>query len=307
MMKKVVIAGSAKLQKEIVKWKDYFKSKNYEVIDYPEPINEYTFLQDYPRIHTDFFDNITKTDIFFLMNEDKNGIAGYIGAESFNELGFALAQNLLYNKKIELYVMQMPSSEVKCYDEIKLWLDLYWNIQNKHFVPVPDDTSTKTFTITKENYHIYSLFEKLYDDILNCNIFTVLDFELERCESEEEKQELIIQKENMNNSHKKYEQYKSLFHDNVIEWRSDDFPYDDASFVTVEKQDESFTITFNKSGEVDFLYQTYAIRFRNMGSRYTPFNMIFMRMYQELMNYDPDYHQVHIEEYLYQKRLEKKL
>jgi len=34
-------------------------------------------------------------------------------------------------------------------------LDLYWTINNKEFVPIPEDIPVKTFTITKENYYIY--------------------------------------------------------------------------------------------------------------------------------------------------------
>ena len=185
-------------------------------------------------------------------------------------------------------------------------LDLYWIINNKEFVPIYENTSTKEFLITKENYYIYLLFEKLYNEVKNCECFTLYDYELDWCETEEEKQEKIKEKERMNNSLKKDERYKSLFHDNIIEWRCDDFPYDEASYVTVKKNIEAFKLTFNKSGDGDFMYQTYGVRFRNSGSRYTPFNVIFMRMYQELINYDPDYHQIHIEEYLYQKKLLKK-
>ena len=38
-MKKIVIAGSAKLQKEVNKWLDFFASKDYEILDYPRPID----------------------------------------------------------------------------------------------------------------------------------------------------------------------------------------------------------------------------------------------------------------------------
>ena len=180
-------------------------------------------------------------------------------------------------------------------------LDLYWTIHSKSFVPISEDLPIKSFSITKENYQVYSLFEVLYDDIKNCNIFTIVDYQIERCETEEEKQKLIKENVKMNKSFKRDERYKSLFHDEVVEWRSDDFPFDEASFVTIEKCDESFLIKFNKSKEADYLYQTYGIRFRNSGSRYTPFNGIFMRMYQQLVDYNPEYHQVHIEEHLYQK------
>ena len=52
------------------------------------------------------------------------------------------------------------------------------------------------------------------------------------------------------------------------------------------------------------------IRFRNSGSRYDPFNIVFMRMFLKLQQVDDinDFgHQIHIEEFLYQKRLLKKL
>lgn len=53
-MKKIVIAGSAKLQKEVNKWLDFFASKDYEILDYPRPIDEPKFIKLYPNIHTDF-------------------------------------------------------------------------------------------------------------------------------------------------------------------------------------------------------------------------------------------------------------
>lgn len=125
-MKKIVIAGSAKLQQEINVWKETFKNKNYEILDFPKPIEKSKFLELYPNIHREFFSNITKTDILFIMNEDKNGIPGYIGAESFAELTFGLAQKLVYNKNIELIILKIPDKNVQCYEEINLWLKLGW-------------------------------------------------------------------------------------------------------------------------------------------------------------------------------------
>lgn len=125
-MKKVVIAGSAKLQDKINSWKLFFQNNNYEILDYPKPIAEEKFLELYPNIHKSFFENIIKTDILFIMNEDKNGIEGYIGAESYAELTFGLAQKLVYNKNIDLIILKMPSNKVQCYDEIKLWLEIGW-------------------------------------------------------------------------------------------------------------------------------------------------------------------------------------
>lgn len=125
-MKKIVIAGSSKLQDKINYWLEKFEKSNYEILDYPRPMDDANFINLYPNIHKEFFKNIVNTDILFIMNEDKNGIVGYIGAESYAELTFGLAQNLIYNKNIELIVYKMPSMEVQCYDEIKLWLELEW-------------------------------------------------------------------------------------------------------------------------------------------------------------------------------------
>ena len=125
-MKKVVIVGSGKLQNNINYWKEKFSNNNYEILDYPKAIEKERFMELYPNVHKEFFENITKTDMLFIMNEDKNGKIGYIGAESFAELTFGLAQKLIYEKNIELVILKMPSKEVQCYEEIDLWLKLGW-------------------------------------------------------------------------------------------------------------------------------------------------------------------------------------
>lgn len=125
-MKKVVISSSAKLQNNISYWKRKFSDNDYEVLDYPKTIKKGKFMEVYPSIHKEFFENIIKTDILFIMNEDRDGKIGYIGAESFAELTFGLAQKLIYGKNIELTILKMPSKDVQCYEEINLWLKLGW-------------------------------------------------------------------------------------------------------------------------------------------------------------------------------------
>ena len=81
-MKKVVISGSAKLQDSINYWIKYFENKNYNILDYPRPIEKEKFMELYPKIHKDFFENITRADMLFVMNETKEGIDGYIDAKT---------------------------------------------------------------------------------------------------------------------------------------------------------------------------------------------------------------------------------
>ena len=56
-MKKVVIAGSAKLQEKINGWKNYFEHKGFEVLDYPVAIDEQYFMEIYPGVHKKFFES----------------------------------------------------------------------------------------------------------------------------------------------------------------------------------------------------------------------------------------------------------
>src|SRR3989344_9581874 len=125
--KKIVISGSAYLQKEMHWWRYFWNNrKNHSVIDFPHSIKNKNFIKDYPRIHKKFFLNIAKSNVLFVANESKNGIKGYIGAEVFSELAFGVMQNLLNNRKIEIILAQMPSSQVQSFEEIKLWLKLGW-------------------------------------------------------------------------------------------------------------------------------------------------------------------------------------
>jgi hypothetical protein len=104
-MSKIVIAASASLQSDISSWKDYWESKGHRVIDYPKPLPPETFDLVYPDCYKDFFANLLKSDILFILNQDRKGVAGYIGAETFAEIGFAVANNVLNktNIKIILY------------------------------------------------------------------------------------------------------------------------------------------------------------------------------------------------------------
>lgn len=124
-MKKIVVSGSASLQNELKQLVNKL-SENYKVINYPKPIADDNFLKDYPQIHKEFYNDIANADVLLVFNEDKKGVVGHIGAAGFAELAFGVAQNLLYKKSIELYVYKMPSPQVACYDEVKLWLQLGW-------------------------------------------------------------------------------------------------------------------------------------------------------------------------------------
>lgn len=123
--KKLVIACSSKFQDEIQKWKKHFESLGYEVINYPKKINQED-TEEYRKVYIKFFKSLDETDNLFILNEEKNGIKGYIGAETFAELSYAMVQKVIHNKDKKIWILNSPSEEVKSYREIMNFIDLGW-------------------------------------------------------------------------------------------------------------------------------------------------------------------------------------
>lgn len=165
--------------------------------------------------------------------------------------------------------------------------DLYWTYRPT--ISMYDCPDVKSFKITKENYYLYEALDELYSAIINDKPHSNCPFD-------------YYGKDNKVPS---YNSAKAigLLVDNKIEWRSDDFDFDDASILSIEKVKDVFCITFQKSNSTG-LHLTFAVRFRNDGSSYSPFNITFMNMYNKLKKYD---YQMHIEEILYEQDKVKRL
>ena len=125
-MKKVVISGSSKLKDDINYWILYFKNLGFVVIDYPKIIDSDKIEKVLPIVYKNFYTAIENTDVLFLMNEKNKGIDGYIGANAMSELTYAVIQNLIHGKNIDIYILNMPSKEVFGYDEINFYLNMGW-------------------------------------------------------------------------------------------------------------------------------------------------------------------------------------
>ena len=174
--------------------------------------------------------------------------------------------------------------------------NLYWYLSSK------EKKEVDTFEITKENYFLYSLFDILYNDIVNCNLFKVYNEELSFVNSIKELQKIYNRKKELNIIFSEYEEYKRLYNGEYICWYSDDDSIEDANYVKIIKDDYKYILEFFSNFKSNTLWLSNTIRFRNSGSRYMPFNMIFMDMYNSLCTSDYDENQIHIEEYLYKKK-----
>lgn len=168
-------------------------------------------------------------------------------------------------------------------------LDLYWRYIYRDSIDKVENT--KIFKITKENYYLYCLFLELYQAIKEKKPYKTFPN--------------YIDEELRNKKLKYYGRYE-LYKNRTITWYSDDFAeFANASNFGITKENDYFLVTFVKSKIEDFngfLFPTYSVRIRNSGSRFDPFNNTFMGMYQRLKDYNPEYHQIHIEEYLYKSK-----
>ncbi len=194
-------------------------------------------------------------------------------------------------------------------------LDLYWSLTNLNEDTISDssyDEQYETFLITKENYTVYQMFKKLIEDIKLPRVYEPLkidhlDDELEIYPSEESEEERCNRwNDELKNSYR----YKRLYDGENIRWHSDEDSYDEADVVQITEQEDSILLEFYRPKQDvktigRIMPGTISIRFRNSGSTYDPLNIVFMKMYQELQNYNPDYHQIHFEEIEYQKKLRK--
>lgn len=126
-MKKLIISGSSKLQDRINYWHGFFEGQGYEVLDFPTAVPFDTeHASEITDIYTSYYQNLDRADVLFVMNEDKNGIEGYIGTSTISEITYVIVNNLNHGKKTEILFLQMPSAEQNCYEEVSFWLSQDW-------------------------------------------------------------------------------------------------------------------------------------------------------------------------------------
>ena len=181
-------------------------------------------------------------------------------------------------------------------------LDLYMALGNGRMIP--DDANVFiNFDITKENYEIYSLFDNLYNEIVDGKVFI-------RDEADEFLEDITGYSYGEFDYKDTYAYKELVDKDGSIKWISDDGPREVEDSVHIFRlNDDVIRLSFYRNDlPMDFGFKSSSriiVRFRNSGSYYDPFNCVFMRMYNNLQKVDPKYHQIHMEELGYVKKLEK--
>ena len=161
-------------------------------------------------------------------------------------------------------------------------LDLYFSYFGKDRLKKDDHS----FILDKDDYFLYKCFDELYSTIVDENAF----------------------KSSKNCPNKTLESglYSSLVKNGVIEWYSDDSTYDNAAVLFIEKFDDFYRITIKEGLIADINMKTAAIRFRNNGSKYSPYNYVFMNLYNNLCKHDFDNEQVSIYKYVSGEKVRKR-
>lgn len=180
------------------------------------------------------------------------------------------------NQFEQLYDYEIKDGDKRIVISYEGTLDLYFSAFQKNDYKPPK----LEFEITKENYELYQLFDILYSDCLNCNIFKIDELRYEFCETDEERKELVDETKRLNDNLRQYSNYNVLFENGYLSWKNDECIYEEADTLNIYKENEKYRLEFiRKSKE---LHLGIVCRIRNSGSRYKPFNNVFMNLYNNL-------------------------
>lgn len=127
---------------------------------------------------------------------------------------------------------------------------------------------------------VYSFFYKLYESIISCEIYEPSEIELSLCSTIKERQSLLEKNAQMNKRARSSNAYSNLVNNQKITWYSDS-TYDERASVleiTVQEGEIKLVITDNPD-DPNF---GSVIQISNSGSKYTPFDICFMNLFNEL-------------------------
>ncbi len=180
------------------------------------------------------------------------------------------------------------SPDIRISDETKSFMiarnnlpDLCWYPEINHF----KNDSDITFTIREDDGNIFTLFNKLYQDVIEGNIFPLKEEDI-RNKSPEAIKKLKLEKKKERAQYQEDAKISGLVTNGVISWHSEDYdPYNLASVLTISKINGEIVITFKKNKnnfENPFSMSTYNVRITESGSMYYLFFVIFVNFRRQL-------------------------
>lgn len=159
-------------------------------------------------------------------------------------------------------VINVETNEGNFYISFEKDLNLYFSYLGSKL----EDKDEYSFTIDKENAFLYECFDELYNSVESEKPFKYSD--------------------NLPDKDYLYPLSNTcveLDHGcGIIEWHSDDeADYDSASVLEIMPYIDSYIVTFKKS-KSKVGHSAYSVCIKNGGSKYDPYNISFMIMYNKL-------------------------
>ena len=172
--------------------------------------------------------------------------------------------------------------------------DIYWIYDNLEVPDLEEDPMYDTFIISKKDYDIYKIFDELYEDLINGNIYhpeKLPSFYLiDNPNAQEIENKRCIES---NKRIKDSSRYKKLVNNGIITWYSDEEYKDNAEILRISKKADFILLEFIRQTKRDEQGQIrlpglYYIRFRLDGSTYTPCDTVFWRHFNNFQEYNPN-------------------
>lgn len=116
--KKIVVSASSSFIEDVENIVTLLKENGNDVLEYVR-----SGKREYRQVLYNFYTAIDNTDILLVINKDKNGVRGYIGTSVFCEINYAVLNNIIKEKNIDIYLLNDVDKDSSCYDEIKYFLD----------------------------------------------------------------------------------------------------------------------------------------------------------------------------------------
>jgi len=155
--------------------------------------------------------------------------------------------------------------------------DLYFDIFGSHNKE-ENSLWTATFLIN-ENEEIYKYFEHFFNSIVGCKVFDINEIELELHDFDNSFTNRINSIQKRNENLKMKYAYKKLVHNDAVIWYSDNIYDENANILRIERNCGEIKLCFiNNPGDPSF---GFSIRICNSGSKYDPFNICFMNLFNQ--------------------------
>lgn len=165
--------------------------------------------------------------------------------------------------------------------------DLYIDIFGDHNID-KNGYYTATFSIN-QNQDTYQFFKNLIENIISCNVFNVSDIELELCHTESQIKKLLNARQVYNKELKNSSAYNKLVQDSIIIWCSDEIYDEKANKLQIENKNNQILLTFISNPDDPTF--GFGIRICNSSSKYDPFNLCFMQLFNQLQAWNKTFEQ----------------